>query len=65
MVAPIMPPVGKSSRAKYQMLGAVRPKWGSLANKLPPAADRDGAAAQALDAPANGADLNGDKGSSK
>ena len=63
MVPPITPPDFSSSRARYQIVGAVKPRCGSLANSVPPAADRPGAAAQAFDAPAKSRGLNGDSGS--
>ena len=60
----ITPPEGSCSRARYQIEGAVSPRWGSLAKRLPPAADFDGAAAQAFEAPAKSARRKGESGSS-
>ena len=51
IVPPITPPDSSSSRARYQIAGAVNPKCGSLARIVPPVAERVGAAAQALEAP--------------
>ena len=44
IVPPITPPDCNSSRARYQIVGAVRSRCGSLARRLPPAADRPGIA---------------------
>ena len=54
MVPPMTPPLSSSSRARYQIDGAEKPKCGSFASSVPPEAERDGAAAHAFDAPASG-----------
>ena len=53
IVAPITPPDFSCNRARYQKVGAVKPRCGSLAKSVPPEAERSGAAAQTLEAPAN------------
>ena len=62
MLPPMTPPLRNSSRARYQTEGAEKPRCGSLANSVPPDADRDAAAAHAFDAPAKPRDLKGDSG---
>ena len=62
IVAPIMPPIESSIRARYQIVGAVNSKCGSLANIVPPAALRAGAAAKAFEAPACSIDFHGARG---
>ena len=44
------------------MVGAVKPRCGSLAISVPPEAERSRAAAHAFDAPARSKVLNGDRG---
>ena len=56
------PPAAISSRARYQIAGALNPRWGSLASRVPPEAERLGAAAHALEAPARATGLKGDRG---
>ena len=63
IVPPMMPPLSNSSRARYQIDGAVRPRCGSLANRVDPVVDRDALAAHAFEAPRNCAGLIGDSGS--
>ena len=64
MVPPITAPDSSSSRARYQIEGAVSIMCGSLARSVPPAAEREGSAAQAFEAPARSPRAKGDKGSS-
>ena len=60
----IEPPLCNSSRARYQIVGAVSPRCGSFARRLPPAADRPGIAAQEFDAPAMPGSATGENGPS-
>ena len=61
MVPPMTPPVESSSRARYQIEGAVSSRCGSLARSVPREALRPGRAAQAFDAPARAMGLNGER----
>ena len=54
-----MPPDCNSSRAKYQRVGAVSPKCGSLAINVAPAVERLILAVHAFDAPANAGGFDG------
>ncbi len=53
IVPPITPPELSCIRARYQIDGAVKPRCGSFASRVPPEAERDGAAAQTFEAPAS------------
>ena len=63
MVPPITPPADSSIRARYQIVGALKPRCGSEARSVPPLAERCAAAAQAFEAPASSKLRKGDKGS--